>query len=210
MVFGGSWGSTLALTYAEAHPSKVRSLVLRGIFLGTREENEWDDKVATLFCPEVQEKFLAALTLEERREPQASYYNRLLSGDKDRQKAAAMAWNAREAEMSSQQLSVDSLVKLEDEKWGLAHARIEAHYFVHNCFLEDGQILRNAYKIRGIPTSIVHGRLDLLCPPQAAWRLHHALPGSDLHLIVGAGHGAREPGTLEKLIEICDGHAKRS
>ncbi|KAH8645658.1 proline iminopeptidase [Xylariales sp. PMI_506] len=208
MVFGGSWGSTLALAYAEAHPEIVGSLVLRGVFLGSRPELIWADEGANTFFPELQENFLAHLTPEERASPELSYYRRLTSEDKPTRVAAAKAWNTREVRMSALNPGPEMLDKLEDEDWLMPHARLEAHYFVHDCFLEEDQLLKNADKIKHIPTSIVQGRLDLVCPPKSAWALHKALPQSKLYFISDAGHDAKEPGTLKKLVEVCDEYAE--
>ncbi|KAH8880946.1 proline iminopeptidase [Thozetella sp. PMI_491] len=207
MVFGGSWGSTLSVAYAETHPEVVGSLVLRGIFLGTRAETEWGDTGAATFFPELQEAFLAHLTPEERSTPETSYYKRLVSDDKATRIAAAKAWNTREVRMSALNPGPDMLAMLEKEEWLMPHALLETHYFVNECFLTPGQLLQDAGKIQHIPTSIVQGRLDLVCPPTSAWKLHKALPQSKLYFISDSGHSAVEPGTLKKLVEICDEYA---
>ena len=210
MVFGGSWGSTLSLAYAQAHPERVGSLVLRGVFLGSRAELDWGDQGARTFFPELQERFVDFLPAADRATPEASYYKLLTSGDRASQLAAGRSWNSRELLMSTLETGPDALAVLDDENWTMSHARLEAHYFVNNCFLEDRQLVRpeNAAKIQHIPTSIVQGRLDFVCPPSAAWDLHKALPQSKIYFIANAGHSAMEPGTFKKLRAVCDEYAR--
>lgn len=212
MVFGGSWGSTLGLAYAQAHPAVVGSLVLRGIFLGSRAEGAWAAQAAHAFYPEAQRAFLAHLpTAEQRADPDRAYHRLVTAGD-DRaaRVAAARAWNAREMHMSAVKPGPERLGMLEDETWLLQHAGLELHYFAHDCFLRPLQLLEpaNVARVRHIPTSLVQGRLDLLCPPAWAHKLHEALPQSRLYVIDGAGHSAMEPDTFKQLKAVCDEYAK--
>ncbi|KAJ5698751.1 proline iminopeptidase [Penicillium macrosclerotiorum] len=207
MVFGGSWGSTLAVAYAEGHPEAVGSLVLRGVFLGTQQELEWSEEAAANFYPELQEAFWDVLEPEERIDHMSAisaYYKRITSKDKERCVEAARAWNIKELSMSSVDSGPQTFVELEDEDWVLSYARIITHYFAHKNFLTENQLIQNAEAIRHIPTSIVQGRLDLLCPPKFARILHKALPQSKLYMMQSSGHSASETETLEKLIDVCD------
>lgn len=204
MVFGGSWGSTLALLYAEAHPEMVGSLVLRGVFLGTRTEIEWDNMAASLYYPDIQQAFLADLHEDEHRDSLKSYYNRLRSDDRLIQQAAVKSWNLRESLIAGKTSLTKDAVEDNNSNGALSHALLEAHYFVHYCFLHDGEILDNISRIQHIPTTIVQGRLDLLCPPKWAWELHKALPQSRLYFIDSVGHEAEEPSTMKRLIQTCD------
>ncbi|KAF2151565.1 prolyl aminopeptidase [Myriangium duriaei CBS 260.36] len=208
MVFGGSWGSTLALAYAQTYPTSVGSLVLRGVLLGTKEELDsiHSSTMCKSFFPDAYESWLKFLPTEHRVDPHAAYYNIMMSDDMSLRRAAARAWNKRELSMSQIDETTEIFSMLEDEDWSLAHAKLELHYFHDNLFLEPGQLLleRNIKATEHIPTSIVHGRNDILCPPAAAWSLHKALPNSKLFLIPGAGHSANEPATKSKLVEVCD------
>ncbi|KAK8017915.1 hypothetical protein PG991_007105 [Apiospora marii] len=212
MVFGGSWGSTLSLAYAQAHPEAVGSLVLRGIFLGSREEGDWAAQAANAFYPEVQRAFLDYLpTAEQRANPDKAYHQLATTGDDHAARvAAARAWNAREMNRSAAKPGPEQLARLEDETWVMQHACLELHYFANDCFLRPLQFLEpeNIARISHIPTSLVQGRLDLLCPPAWAWKLHEALPQSKLYLIAGAGHSATEPDTFKQLKAVCDEYAK--
>ncbi|KAK8085161.1 hypothetical protein PG997_006432 [Apiospora hydei] len=212
MVFGGSWGSTLSLAYSQAHPAMVGSLVLRGIYLGSREEGVWAENAGAAFYPDVQGEILDFLPpLEEHADRTRRYYELTTQGD-DRaaRLAAARAWNKREMCMSTAKPDPEALKKLDDEDWVMSHACLELHYFVHDCFLEPMQFLKpeNIARISHIPTSLVQGRLDLLCPPTYAWKLHEALPQSKLYIINGAGHSALEPDTFKQLKAVCDEYAK--
>ncbi|KAF1851592.1 Het-C-domain-containing protein [Cucurbitaria berberidis CBS 394.84] len=214
LVFGGSWGSTLALAYAQTHPESVGSLVLRGIFAVRELELKWTlvpGGVAMLY-PDKWDEFIEFLPEEERADHIASYHKRLMSDDTSISYPAAEAWNRWEVSISCLYPNTEGLKKLEDLKWLLAHARMESHYFNNKAWLEEGQLLKkeNIDKIRHIPATLVQGRYDVVCPPVTAWALHKAWPESKLHFIPDAGHAATEPGTKKKLIETCDEYASLS
>lgn len=212
IVFGGSWGSTLTLAYAQSHPEACGALVIRGVFLCMDWEFDWTlngGGAATMF-PDRWADFINFLPEEKRAEP-VKAYNELLFGDmeKDRERiiAAASSWNRWELSISFLLLADDAFEKLEDDEWLLQHARIEAHYFANGGFLRDGKEIlneKNIARIKNIPTHIVQGRYDVVCPPKAAWSLHQALPGSKLHWSPDAGHSALEVGTKKTLTEVCD------
>lgn len=204
-VFGGSWGSTLALAYAETHPERVSELILRGIYTLTRAELEWYYQfgVSQMF-PEKWERFVAPIPEEERGDLMAAYRKRLTSSDRVVQLEAAKAWSLWEGEtitlLPDQGLTED----FGEEDFAIAFARIENHFFVHGGWFEDGQLLRDAHKLAGIPGVIVHGRYDMPCPAHYAWQLHKAWPDAQFHLIEGAGHAFSEPGILDQLIRATD------
>lgn len=213
LVFGGSWGSTLSLAYAQTHPRSVGSLVLRGVFAARRLELTWTNTrdgggVGMLF-PDKYEDLLAALPEDERSDHVNNYHKRLTSDDPSIHLPAARAWNQYETSISTLRPALEDTDKQKDDAWQLAHARLELHYFANGAWLEDGQLLQkeNVDKIRHIPATIVQGRYDVVCPPITAWSLHQAWPESRLHFINDAGHSATEPGTKAKLIEACDEYA---
>jgi proline iminopeptidase len=214
LVFGGSWGSTLALAYAQKHPESVGTLVLRGIFAVRDFELKWTlvPGGAAMLFPDRFDEFINFLPEEERADHIESYHKRLMSEDTNISHPAAVAWNNYEISMSTLYPNIEGLTKLEDPSFLLAHARMEAHYFKNKAWLEDGQLLKkeNIDKIRHIPVTIVQGRYDVVCPPITAWELHKAWPESKLHWIPDAGHSATEPGTKRKLIEACDEYASLS
>ncbi|KAF2647868.1 proline iminopeptidase [Lophiostoma macrostomum CBS 122681] len=211
MVFGGSWGSTLSLAYAEAHPEVCGSLVLRGVFFGTKQELDYAlaGHVTAIVWPEEYETFTSyvAEAREKGKTTLQAYHELIHSDDHDRALEAAKRWNQWELSVSHLQQPASMLEVLEDPRWVMSHAKLETHYFVNECFFEKDQLLRDVGKIKHIPTSIVQGRYDLVCPPRAAWELHKALPKSKLYWSATAGHSAKEPGTLKKLIEVCDEYA---
>lgn len=208
LVFGGSWGSTLALAYAETHPERVRGLVLRGIFLCRPKEIRWfyeDNHGASAIFPETWEQYVNVIPEAERGDMIGAYYRRLTSDDPAVRAEAAYAWSKWEA--SALKLLPDQ--KLIDEftepEMAAALARIECHYFVNNCFFEtDDYLVENVGRIRHIPGVIVHGRYDMVCPFMSAWELHRVWPEADLHVVADAGHAATEPGIASVLIEATD------
>lgn len=205
-VFGGSWGSTLSLAYAETHPDRVTELVLRGIFMLRRRELEWfyQEDVDMLF-PDAWETYVAAIPEAERGDMMSAYYRRLTSPDKSVRMAAARAWSQWEASTSFLLQDPEHIARNGEDEFADAFARIECHYFVHGGFFEhDDQLLRNIERIRHIPAVIVQGRYDVVCPLRSAWDLHRAWPEADLRIVPDAGHSAFEPGNLHELIEATD------
>ncbi len=209
-VFGGSWGSTLALAYAQRHPERVTELVLRGIFLLRRKEIDWYyNGAAGYVYPDEWEKFLAPVPEDEREQDLVEVYHRLLhSPDEELARAAAVAWSTWEGATSSLLSQPDRVAETAEPRFALAFARIENHYFRHGGFLEEGQLLRDIAAITHIPAVIVQGRHDIVCPAVSAWELHRAWPGSVLHIVDDAGHAANEPGITHHLVEATDRFAK--
>ena len=204
-VFGGSWGSTLALAYAEAHPHRVTELIVRGIYTLQKSELDWYYQfgVSEMF-PDKWERFLAPIPKAERGDLMAAYRKRLTSPDRAVQIEAAKAWSLWEGETIT--LLPDPALTSQHggDDFALAFARIENHYFTHSGWLEEGQLLRDAHKLRGIPGLIVHGRYDMPCPLRTAWDLARAWPDADFHIVEGAGHAFSEPGILDRLIRATD------
>ncbi|MER0239359.1 prolyl aminopeptidase [Fulvimarina sp. MAC8] len=204
-VFGGSWGSTLALAYAETHPDRVSELVLRGVYLVTSAELDWYYKfgVSEMY-PEEFERFQAPIPEAERGDMIAAYRRRLIGDDEVERLACAKAWSTWEARTIKLHPSDELADLFADGHFALAFARIENHYFTHRCWLEEGQLLRDSNKLSGIPGAIIHGRYDMPCPARSAWSLAKAWPDAAFHLVEGAGHAFDEPGILDKLIEATD------
>lgn len=206
-VFGGSWGSTLALAYAETHPVRVTELVLRGIFLLRPYELAWyyQEGASNIF-PDVWEGYIAPIPVEERGDLMAAFHRRLFGDDPVIQLQAAKAWTTWE--WSTSQL-IPQFEGGTDEQY-LAFARIENHYFVNGGFFErPNQLLEDAHRIAHIPAVIIHGRYDVICPVRNAWELHAALPASELHIIPDAGHAMGEPGITDALINATDRFAAK-
>jgi proline iminopeptidase len=208
LVLGGSWGSTLALAYAEAHPQRVTELIVRGVYTVSRAELDWYYQfgVSEIF-PDKWEKFQAPIPEDERGDMIAAYRKRLTSADPTVQIEAAKAWSQWEGETITLLPDPAMSARHGEALFALAFARLENHYFVHDCWLEDGQLLRDAHRLRGIPGVIVHGRYDMPCPARYAYALHKVWPEAEFHLIEGAGHAASEPGILDRLIRATDGFA---
>jgi len=207
LVFGGSWGSTLALAYAETHPERV----LRGIYTLTRAELDWYYQfgVSEMF-PDKWERFLAPIPESGRGDLMAAYRTLLVGDDPIRQMAAAKAWSAWEGETITLLPEPSTSDKFHEDQFALAFARIENHFFVHGGWLEEGQLLRDAGRLSGIDGVIVHGRYDMPCPARIAWELHKAWPRAEFHLIEGAGHAFSEPGILDQLIRATDRFAGKT
>ncbi len=205
-VFGGSWGSTLALAYAQTHPDRVTELVLRGIFMLRRWELEWFyQKGCDALYPDAWESFLHAIPEAERGDLMSAYHRRLTSTDPQVRVNAARAWSVWEGATSYLWQDTSHIESSAEDEFALAFARIECHYFVHGGFFEhDDQLLRNVDRLRKIPAVIVQGRYDVVCPMRSAWDLHRAWPEADLRIVQDAGHSAFEPGNISELIEATD------
>lgn len=204
IVFGGSWGATLALIYAEAHPSRVRNLVLRGVFLMTQAELDWFyGGGAGKFWPEVWARFEGLIPEDERGDLIGAYHRRLFSGDVALETRFARAWSAWENALASIHSSGSGGEAPGD--YARAFARLENHYFTNAGFLEfDGQILAHAGRIKHIPGTIVQGRYDMICPPDSAYALSQAWPMGELKMVRNAGHALSEPGISAELVRTMD------
>ena len=211
-VFGGSWGSTLSLAYAEKHPERVTELVLRGIFLGGDDEFDWLYKEggASALYPEAWEEFAGHIPEAERADLVEAYHRRLVSDDGAVRLAAAKAWSGWEAVTVTLLPDPDVLEEFTEDDKAVAVARIENHYFRHKCWLEDGQLLRDASRLRGIPGIIVQGRHDCCTPPIAAWRLKQAWPEVELQIVPDGGHLFSEPGITDGLVRATDRFAGKA
>jgi proline iminopeptidase len=209
-VFGGSWGCTLALAYAEKHPDRVTELVLRGVFMLRRWELEWFYQCgASRLFPDAWEKYLAPIPEAERGDLITAYHSRLTSDDEEVRHQAARAWSVWEATTSFLQHNPDHVTHAADDDFSLAFSRIECHYFVNKGFFRsETQLLDDAERIRHIPTVIAHGRYDVVCPLENAWDLHKALPQAELSIIPDSGHSALEAGIVDALVRATDRFAK--
>lgn len=206
LVFGGSWGSTLALSYAVTHPEKVTGLVLRGIFLCRPSEIHWfyQDGASRIY-PDYFQPYHDFIPAEERGDFVKAYYKRLTSSDQKIQLEAARRWSQWEMATSYLNVSPTAIESMDEPEKALPFARIECHYFMNNAFFKtENFLLESASKIQHLPAVIVQGRYDIVCPPTSAWELHKALPKSKLHFIPAAGHSASEPGVRSALIEATD------
>jgi len=205
-VFGGSWGSTLALAYAETHPDRVSELVLRGIFLLRKREIDWfyQEGASALF-PDAWEDYLAPVPAAERGDLVRAYYKLLTSPDRRVQLEAARAWSIWEGRTSCLTPNEELIKRTGESDFALAFARIECHYFINGGFFDAGrELLANVDRLRSIPTVIVQGRYDVVCPMESAWALHRALPEAKLVVVPDAGHSAFEPGIVHELVEATD------
>src|SRR5690242_18644322 len=200
LLFGGSWGSTLALAYAEAHPGRVSGLVLRGIFLAARAEIEWFMHGMRHIFPEAWRAFSNHLTPPERDDLLRSYYWRLTHPDPAIHIPAARAWDRYECACSSLLPRADGLARHDDDMAALAIARIESHYFVNEGFVAAGQLIDGLSRIRHLPCTIVQGRYDVVCPPVTADALARAWPEAEFIIVPDAGHSVREPGITRELV----------
>ncbi len=208
LVVGGSWGSTLALAYAERHPDKVTGIVLRGIFLASPHEINWFYQRGTRETfPEAWHALLAPIPEDEQDDLPAAYHKRLIGPDRDLQITCALAWTRWEFATSRLQPVASTEVA---PRFALAFARIETHYFVHGAWLKPNQLLNEVGRIRHLPGVIIHGRYDSICPARTAWKLHQAWPRSRLEIVPAAGHSALEPPILERLVAATDSFRKAS
>ena len=213
LVFGGSWGSTLALAYAETHPERVTELVLRGIFMLRRWELEWfyqDPNGAGALFPDLWEEYVKPIPPSERGDMMNAYHRRLTSGDPATVLAAARSWSIWEGATSYLRHTAEDLAHFDDATFAAAFARIECHFFVNGGFFRrDAQLLEDVGRIRHIPAVIVQGRYDMVCPMKSAWDLHRAWPEADLRIVPDAGHAAMEPGNVHELVSATDRFARR-
>lgn len=209
LVFGGSWGSALALAYAQTHPERVSEMVLRGIFAVRPSELDWYYQFgASEVFPEKWADFLAPIPEAERGDLRAAYRRRLTSEDEAARLEAARAWTLWEGRTLTLLPDPNFTSGFENPHFALAFARIENHYFVHGGWLEDNQLIRDAARLKGIAGTIVQGRYDMACPVRTAYELHEAWPEAEFYLIEGVGHAFTEPGTLDRLIRATDGYAR--
>lgn len=209
-VFGGSWGSTLSLAYAETHPEKVKGLVLRGIFLLRKSEIDWFyQHGASELYPDAWEDYLALIPQSERHNLVEAYHKRLTSADPAVVNEAAKAWSIWEGRTSKLIPDAKLIEHFGGDQFSQAFARIECHYFKNGGFFEtDGWLLKNANRLKNIPGFIVQGRYDMPCPMRSAWDLHKAWPNAKLEIIANAGHAASEPGITDALVRATDAFAQ--
>ncbi len=209
LVFGGSWGATLALLYAEAHPDRVSALVLRGVFLCRQRDIRWFyQEGASRIFPDYWRDFVSVVPEEERDDLVAAFHRRL-TGDNDLERmAAAKAWSTWEGRCATLDPRPAVVERFGNPHFALAFARIEAHYFANDAFIEPDQLLDQAGRLADIPGVIVHGRYDMICPVEQAFALAEAWPAAELEIIRDAGHSAAEPGTVDALVRATDQMAK--
>ncbi|MGB5972525.1 MAG: prolyl aminopeptidase [Nodosilinea sp.] len=210
-VFGGSWGSTLALAYAQTHPDRCAALILRGIFTLRQREIAWFyQEGASYLYPDAWEQYLAPIPEAERDNLVAAYYRRLTSDSAEERLTAARAWALWEASTSKLVQDPSLLNHFSEDEFAIAFARIECHYFINRGFFDtDDHLLRQVHRIRHIPGVIVQGRYDVVCPATTAWALHRAWPEAQFVLVQDAGHSAMEPGITSALIKATDEFARR-
>ena len=204
-VFGGSWGSTLSLIYAQNYPTRAKSLTLRGIFMCRKSELHWFyQHGASNVFPDAFEPYQNHIPESEQGDLIAAYYTRLTSDDATIRRAAAKEWTRWEMATSRLFPDPEYLDKAEDLDFAVAFARIECHYFINGIFVEDGHILRNCHKIQHIPTTIIQGRYDMVCPTVSAWELHRQMPKSSLVIVPDAGHSMGEVSIARELVIATD------
>lgn len=207
VLFGGSWGSCLAIAYAQTYPDRVKAMILRGIFTLRSSELHWFyQEGASFIFPDYWEGFLEPIPVEERGNLMQAYYNRLTGEDDEERIRCAKAWSKWECATCKLFVDPVQVAKAEEDAiWSNAFARIEAHYFVNKGFFaSDSQLLDNVDKIRHIPAVIVQGRYDCVCPAKTAWDMHKAWPEAEFHMVADAGHSAKENGITKRLVEAAD------
>ncbi len=211
LLFGGSWGSTLSLVYAQTHPQRVTGMVLRGIFLCRPQDIQWfyQDGASRVF-PDYWEDYLAPIPHDERGDMVSAYYKRLTSSNELEQIQAAKAWSIWEGRCATLHPNPDVVEHFGHPHVAIALARIECHYFINQSFLQPDQIVRDAYKLAHIPTIIVHGRYDMVCPLDNAFALSRAWPEADLQIIRDAGHSASEPAIIDALMRAVEDVVSRN
>jgi proline iminopeptidase len=200
LVFGGSWGSTLALAYGQAHPERCTGFVLRGIFLCTQAEIDWFLNGIQWFFPQEHARFVADIPENERADLLQAYAKRLFSDDQQQSHQAARAWSRYEGSCLHLLPHPEVAEQFASDAVALGVGRLEAHYFRHNAFLSEDQLIRDVGRIRHLPAVIIQGRYDVVCPPRSAWRLHQAWPEATFQMIEDAGHAAFEPGIVRALV----------
>lgn len=204
-VFGGSWGSTLALAYCETYPARATEMILRGIFMLRKKEIDWFyQHGASEIFPDRWQQYLEPIPHAERDDLLHAYHRRLTSDDPAIRMAAAKAWSIWEGTTSTLLPNPDVAADFAADAMALALARIECHYFVNHGFMEDNQLIANVDSIRDIPAVIVQGRYDIVCPAVSAWELHRAWPEAGLRIVADAGHAAFEPGNVHELVSATD------
>ena len=204
LVFGGSWGSTLALAYGQAHPACCAGFILRGIFLCTRSEIDWFLNGIAWFFPREHASFVQPLAPSERADPLAAYARRLFGDDPQQTLEAARAWSRYEGSCLHLLPHREVADAFAADTVALGVGRLEAHYFQHAAFLAEGQLIRDVPRIRHLPATIIQGRYDVVCPPRSAWALHQAWPEASLQIVEDAGHAAFEPGISAALVAATD------
>jgi proline iminopeptidase len=204
LVFGGSWGSTLALAYGIAHPQRCTGFILRGIFLCSAAEIDWFINGMGLFFPEAHAAFAAAVPENERGDLLAAYARRLFSDEEAQWRPAARAWSVYEGSCARLLPDAQTIADFASDTVSLGIGRLEAHYFLHQGFVAPGALLEGVAKLRHLPALIVQGRYDVICPPATAWKLAQTWPEAALRIIPDAGHSANEPGIMTALVEATE------
>ena len=209
-MFGGSWGSTLGLAYAEEHPSKVTGLILRGVFLCRKRDIQWFyQDGASYIYPERWQDYISVIAEDERDDLVAAFYKQLTSCDKDAQVIAARAWSMWEGSTSNLITKASVVDHFADQHIALSLARIECHYFINDSFLRFNQLLEEASKLKNLPGVIVHGRYDMVCPIEQAYALHKAWPNAEFIIAPHSGHSATEVEIVDALVRATQQFAKR-
>lgn len=205
LLFGGSWGSTLSLLYAQKYPNRVNGMILRGIFLCRKQDLDWFyQRGASAIFPDYWQEYEQIIPLEERGNMLQAFHKRLTSDNDIARMAAAKAWSVWEGRCSTMQPNSDIAEHFAEPHIAVAMARIESHYFINNIFTDENQIINQCEKIKQIKTVIIHGRYDIVCPLEQALALHKALPEARLHIVRDAGHSAFEPGIIDNLVRATD------
>jgi proline iminopeptidase len=212
LVFGGSWGSTLALAYAQTYPQRATELVLRGIFLLRKWEIDWfyqNPGGAAALYPDLWEQYVSTIPQDERSDMVRAYYKRLTSEDTQVVQQASKTWSIWEGATSFLHQNPEYVAKFQEDEYAAAFARIECHYFINGGFMRtDNQLIEDVGRIRHIPTVMVQGRYDVICPMKSAWDLHRAWPEADLRIVPDAGHSAFEAGNVHELVDATDRFAR--
>ncbi|MBK4735115.1 prolyl aminopeptidase [Noviherbaspirillum pedocola] len=209
LIFGGSWGSTLALAYGQAHPQRCSGFILRGIFLCSAAEIDWFMHGMGLFFPEAHAAFIGAVPEEERDDLLGAYARRLFSEDIAQSRAAARAWSIYEGSCARLLPDAETIADFGSDAVAIGIGRLEAHYFLHGGFLASGALLQGVDRIRHLPAIIVQGRYDVVCPPATAYKLARSWPQARLRVIADAGHSASEPGIMAALVEATEAFRMR-